>query len=97
MKAHTISAIGKSTEVRCSSVIVGDCSLKLLRQEYFLSKQKEFLTFLARQWAREQLLVLALRMEGRQLDNLLLTLKSVSQQIQRENEQRDERLVHFNI
>jgi hypothetical protein len=93
LRNDVLNAIKKSTHIRCSTVIVGDCSLKLLRQEYFLSKQKEFLTFLAQQWAREQLVILALRLEGRQLDSMIATLKSIAQQINIENKELEQRLV----
>lgn len=75
------NAAFKATQLRCSSIIVGDCSLKLLRQDFFISKQKEFLSLLVQQWAREQLVVLALRLESRQLETLLSEFKNVSRDL----------------
>lgn len=81
LKNEVSDCIQKSTQMRCSSVIVGDCSLKLLRQHYLIGKQKEFLTFLSQQWAREQLVLLAIRLEGRQIESMLSILKNVTQEI----------------
>ena len=81
LKNEVSDYIQKSTHMRCSSVIVGDCSLKLLRQRYLIGKQKEFLTFLSQQWAREQLVLLAIRLEGRQIESMLSILKNVTQEI----------------
>ena len=71
--------------------------MKLLRQEFFLSKQKEFLSLLVQQWAREQLVLLALRLEGRQLEVMLSTLKNISQHILDVNHQLVERLVSLDM
>lgn len=87
------NAISKATQLRCSSIIVGDCSLKLLRQDFFIAKQKEFLSLLVQQWAREQLVLLAVRFEGRQIETLLSTLKHISQYLLESEHQLVERLV----
>jgi len=79
--------------MRCSSVIVGDCNLKLLRQHYLIGKQKEFLTFLSQQWAREQLVILAIRLEGRQIESILSILNNITQEIVDGNQHTRERLV----
>ena len=42
LKSSIKDAIGKSTKLRCSSVIVGDCNLKLIRQEYLFPSRKSF-------------------------------------------------------
>ncbi len=99
LKNCVISSILKATQLRCSSIIVGDCSLKLLRQEFFIAKQKEFLSLLVHQWAREQLVILAVRFEGRQIETLLSSLKHVSHYLLESNHQIVERLVNcdFNI
>ena len=93
LKNEMRDCIEKSTQMRCSSVIVGDCSLKLLRQEYFINKQKEFLNLLAQQWAREQLVLLAIRLEGRQIESMLSTLNNITQEITEENQHLTARLV----
>ena len=93
LKSIVKDAIGKSTKLRCSSVIVGDCNLKLIRQEYFISKQKEFLALLKKQWAREQLVLLAVRLEGRQLDGLKLLLDNLRRRSDREYHESRERCV----
>ena len=96
LKNEVSNCIQKSTQMRCSSVIVGDCSLKLLRQHYLIGKQKEFLTFLSQQWAREQLVLLAIRLEGRQIESLLSILKNVTQEIVDGNQHLRTRLVRSN-
>ncbi|EFX65599.1 hypothetical protein DAPPUDRAFT_229597 [Daphnia pulex] len=93
LKICVKNAISKATQLRCSSIIVGDCSLKLLRQDFFIAKQKEFLSLLVQQWAREQLVLLAVRFEGRQLETLLSTLKHISQYLLESDHQLVERLV----
>ncbi|XP_057375585.1 HAUS augmin-like complex subunit 3 [Daphnia carinata] len=79
LKNCVVNSISKATHLRFSSIIIGDCSLKLIRQEYFLVKQKGFLCLLVEQWAREQLVLLALRLEGQQMKTLLSALQNVSQ------------------
>lgn len=79
LKNCVVNSISKATLLRFSSIIIGDCSLKLVRQEFFLVKQKGFLCLLVEQWAREQLVLLALRLEGQQMKTLLSTVKNVSQ------------------
>lgn len=83
LKKNVMELVKKSVEVRCSSVVIGDCSLKLLRQEFFISKQKEFLALMTRQWAREQLVSFALRHEGQQLERVLCTLKDIVNEIEK--------------
>ena len=48
---------------------------------------------MAQQWAREQLVILALRLEGRQLESMIATLKSIAQQVDSENKELEQRLV----
>jgi hypothetical protein len=93
LKNCVINSIFKATQLRCSSIIIGDCSLKLLRQEFFIAKQKEFLSLLVQQWAREQLVLLAVKFEGRQIETLLSTLKNLSQFLFESNHQVADRLV----
>lgn len=95
LKTTTLEYVKKSTELRCSSIIIGDCSLKLLRQEMFISKQKEFLSLMARQWAREQLLSLALRLEGCQLETALSTVTDFATQLKQCNNNFLERSVSY--
>ena len=91
MKGKLSQLIGKSTHLRCSTVIVGDCSLKLLRQDIFLAKLKEFLSLIGQQWTREQLALLALRIEFRQLETLHQIIKSVNQETVDANWQQQQR------
>lgn len=39
----------QSTRLRCDSVLVGDCNLKLMRQNYFMAKQKHLFMLLSQQ------------------------------------------------
>ena len=93
LKAEVAAAVRKSTAARCSSVLVGDCSLKLVRQQLLLSKQKQFLAFLARQWAREQLLALAVRLEARHLDALVAAVADLARRFDDDRQQLRQRLV----
>lgn len=85
LEKSLLNSVSTSTQLRCSSIIVGDCSLKLLRQEFFITKQKEFFSLIVQQWAREQLMLLALRLEWRQLETLVGTLKNALGDIQAAN------------
>ncbi|KAI9553868.1 hypothetical protein GHT06_019138 [Daphnia sinensis] len=96
LKNCVVNSISKATQLRFSSIIIGDCSLKLVRQEFFLVKQKGFLCLLVEQWAREQLVLLALRLEGQQMKTLLSTLKNVSQYLLGAESQLSERTGSLN-
>lgn len=69
--------------------------MKLVRQAYFIAKQKEFLKFVVQQWAREQLVILSLRLELRQLDALLSIFKKIDCNFSEENFQQTSRMVFY--
>ena len=108
LKSTITNLFLQSTRLRCDSVLVGDCNLKLMRQNYFMAKQKHLFLLLSEQvyimvfsnknlelyncivtycfccvkkWAREQLILLALRFEGHKLESLLTHLKNVDQRL----------------
>lgn len=81
LKQEVKVSVEKLADLRFSSIALEDQKIRLLRQQHFLKQQQKFIQLQSKQWAREQLLLSALRFEKSAVEGVLDSWRALSSTI----------------